>query len=108
VLGLVALGLLAHSGCLGGYGGGTFYLMLPYTGINVAKATMLADCAEHLGAGGVRLPVLAGVLAGVAAATTYFPALLFPLWLSFYWKRGAGRFAAAFLSPPRWPSPLSH
>ena len=34
---------------------------------------------------------------GVAAGTAYFPALVFPLWLSFYWKRGSGRFCLAFM-----------
>ena len=38
-----------------------------------------------------RVPTLSGALLGVAAGTAYFPALVFPLWVSFYWKRGAGR-----------------
>jgi hypothetical protein len=45
---------------------------------------------------GYRWPLLAGLLLGLAAATAYFPLLVAPLWLSFYWKRGAGRFLAAF------------
>src|SRR5205807_2265927 len=32
----------------------------------------------------------------LAAGAVYFPLLLFPAWLGFYWRRGAGRFAAAF------------
>ena len=44
-----------------------------------------------------RLPTLAGMLLGLAAGSVYFPALVFPVWFSFYWRRGAGRFAAAFV-----------
>jgi hypothetical protein len=43
-----------------------------------------------------RLPTFAGVLLGLAAGTAYFPALVFPVWLSFYWRRGAGRFTVMF------------
>jgi hypothetical protein len=43
-----------------------------------------------------RLPTLSGLLLGLAAGTGYFPVFLFPVWLSFYWLRGAGRFAGAF------------
>jgi hypothetical protein len=41
---------------------------------------------------------VAGWLLGLAAGTTFFPALLLPLWLHFYWRRGAGRFLLGFLS----------
>ena len=44
-----------------------------------------------------RRPTLAGLLLGVAAGSVYFPALLLPVWLSFYWRRGGGRFLAAFV-----------
>ncbi len=44
-----------------------------------------------------RRPVLAGILLGLAAGSVYFPALLFPVWFSFYWRRGAGRFSGAFV-----------
>jgi hypothetical protein len=43
-----------------------------------------------------RKPTIAGLLLGLAAATTYFPILLLPLWLSFYWRRGVGRFIGGF------------
>jgi len=68
----------------------------------------LADGADHLGAGGVPPAGVGRRAVGLAAATTYFPALLFPLWLSFYWKRGAAVLPPPSWSPPRWPSPLSH
>jgi hypothetical protein len=40
--------------------------------------------------------MLAGLLLGLAAGTAYFPVVACPLWISFYWRRGAGRFAAVF------------
>jgi hypothetical protein len=41
------------------------------------------------------MPTLAGILLGLATATTYFPVVTLPVWLSFYWRRGIGRFAGA-------------
>jgi len=43
-----------------------------------------------------RLPILAGILLGLASVYAYFPALTFPIWVSFYWRRGATRFLTAF------------
>src|SRR5262249_33745098 len=48
-----------------------------------------------------RLPTVAGLLLGLAAGGAYFPVLIFPAWLSFYWRRGVGRFLFAFLSAAR-------
>jgi hypothetical protein len=39
---------------------------------------------------------LAGAFLGLAAGTVFFPLFTFPLWLSFYWRRGTTRFAVAF------------
>jgi hypothetical protein len=44
-----------------------------------------------------RKPTLAGLILGLAAGSVYFPVLLLPIWLSFYWKRGMGRFLVAFV-----------
>ena len=44
-----------------------------------------------------RRPWISGLLLGLAAGSVYFPALLFPLWLSFYGGRGLGRFVTTFL-----------
>jgi hypothetical protein len=45
-----------------------------------------------------RRVALAGWLLGVAAGTSVFPALLFPLWFGFYLSRGAVRFGLSFLA----------
>ena len=44
-----------------------------------------------------RRPTVAGLLLGVAAGSVYFPALVLPVWVSFYWRRGWGRFLTAFV-----------
>ena len=41
-----------------------------------------------------RSPTWTGVFLGLAAGTAYFPVLILPLWISFYWGR-AGRFLSA-------------
>jgi len=40
-----------------------------------------------------RRPVLAGVFLGLASGSVFFPAWTVPVWFSFYWRRGACRFA---------------
>jgi hypothetical protein len=43
-----------------------------------------------------RRPILCGSLLGVAAGSVFFPVVAAPVWISFYWRRGAVRFALAF------------
>ena len=92
----------------------TFYLLLPYNWLPVQFAGPLNNGVEPgllfeqvhqavpmafvLWAIAVcNMPTLAGLLLGLAAGSIYFPAFLFPAWLSFYWGRGAGRFSCAFV-----------
>ena len=97
VLGLILIGRLHFQDAAGGTAAATFYLILPYTGMYVRYAdhvwpmavivwTMLA----------YRRPSLAGLLLGLAAGGLYFPALLFPVFVSFYRGRGAVRFVFFF------------
>ena len=98
----VALGLVFVSGrhfkdWHAGVAAATSYLLLPYTALDVAQWHHVWPMALVLWAVyAYRIPTLSGALLGLAAATTYFPIVLFPIWLSFYWRRGAGRFAGAF------------
>jgi hypothetical protein len=41
-----------------------------------------------------RLPILSGLLIGLAGGLIYYPLFLLPLWGGFYWRRGAVRFFA--------------
>jgi hypothetical protein len=77
----------------------TFYLLLPYTGFHVGQLHHVLPMALFLGAIlAYRAPLLAGGVLGVAAAATYFPVFVLPIWLSFYRGRGMGRFLIAFLA----------
>jgi hypothetical protein len=73
----------------------TLYLLLPYTAFHVDQVHHVLPSALLVWAvAAYRRPTLAGLLIGLAAGMGYFPIFLFPGWLSFYWRRGAGRFAA--------------
>ena len=98
VLGLIFIGRWHFQDSAAGMAAATFYLMLPYTGLYVGQAHHVWPMALLVWAlATYKLPVLAGVFLGLAAGTMYFPAVLLPLWFSFYWKRGAGRFLGAFV-----------
>ena len=82
---------------LSGMAVATFYLILPYTGHYVPNLHHVWPMALIVWAlAAYRLPLVSGLLLGLAAGTMYFPVLLFPLWFSFYKDRGAGRFSSAF------------
>jgi hypothetical protein len=99
----VVAGLLVVGGRHFGDGGSgmaaaTLYLMLPYTGMYVSQLAHAWPVALVVWAvAAYRRPTLAGALLGLASATAVFPALVLPAWIGFYWKRGAGRFLAAFV-----------
>jgi hypothetical protein len=97
-LGLIAIARVHFQDTLAGMAAATFYLILPYTGHYVMYLLHVWPMALIIWALALyRMPLAAGTLLGLAAGTIYFPFLLFPLWLSFYWGRGAGRFALGFL-----------
>jgi hypothetical protein len=89
----------ALPGPAAGIGMATLYLLVPYTAFDIGRQlhhvwpTAFLVWAVYC----YRRPVLSGWLLGLAAGTALFPALLFPLWLGFYARRGAGRFARSFV-----------
>src|SRR4029077_12582832 len=88
VIGLVLIGYLHFQDPGAGMAAATFYLMLPYTGQYVGQAHHVWPMALVVWAlVAYRWPVTAGMLLGLASATAYFPTLVLPLWLSFYWGR---------------------
>jgi hypothetical protein len=98
VVGLIVVGWRHYQDAHAGFAAATFYLLLPYTAYHVDQVHHVLPTAFLVWAvAAYRRPAVAGLLLGLAALTGYFPALLFPAWLGFYWRRGAGRFAAAFL-----------
>lgn len=74
------------------------HVLIPYTAYHVGQAHHILPAALLTWAVlCYRRPCLSGSLIGVAAGSSFFPVLLFPLWLGFYWRRGATRFAGYFL-----------
>ncbi len=98
VLGLIVLAWRHFQDAATGMAAATFYLMLPYTGYHVGQVHHVWPMALVVWALVLyRTPTFSGMLLGLAAGTIYFPALLLPLWLSFYRGRGTWRFLAMFL-----------
>jgi hypothetical protein len=101
VVGMVLIGWRHFDDLHAGVAAATFYLLLPY-------AYLLLPYTE-LGLGQwyhalpmalmvwavfcYRRPLLAGMFLGLASGSVFFPAWTVPVWLSFYWRRGACRFA---------------
>jgi hypothetical protein len=99
VIGLVMIGLRHFQDRAAGIGMGTLYLLVPYTAYHIGQLHHVWPAAFLVWAVFCyRKPITAGWLLGLAAGSSLFPILLLPLWAGFYSRRGAGRFALAFLS----------
>ncbi|MBA4191043.1 MAG: hypothetical protein C0467_23910 [Planctomycetaceae bacterium] len=100
VVGLLMIGLKHFQDLASGIGMGTLYLLVPYTAFDIGRQLHHVWPTAFLvwAVFSYRRPVVAGWLLGLATGTALFPALLFPLWFGFYARRGAGRFARAFLA----------
>lgn len=97
VAGLIVVGICHFQDVHAGVAAATCYLLLPYTALQIGQAHMLWLAVLLVWAvASYRRPLLAGMLLGLGAGTVYLPALLAPLWFSFYWRRGAGRFVVGF------------
>ena len=95
--GLIVVGLRHFNDLHAGMAAATFYLLLPYTALHVEQWHHVWPMALVVWAVVFyRKPSLAGLLLGLAAGTVYFPLLILPVWCSFYWGRGDGRFLGAF------------
>jgi hypothetical protein len=105
VVGLMLIGKQHFEHLLAGMAAATLYLLLPYTYLLMPETPLGLGRWDHAWPMALmiwavffyRRPTLAGLLLGSAAGTAFFPALLLPLWLSFYWRRGGGRFGFAFV-----------
>lgn len=98
VAGLIWIGCRHFQDATAGMAAATFYLLLPYTAFHVEQVHHVWPTALLVWAVfAYRKPAVSGLLLGIAAGTVYFSALLYPVWLSFYWRRGAGRFTVSFL-----------
>jgi hypothetical protein len=99
VIGLLMMGLRHFQDRAAGIGMATLYLLIPYTAYNISQLHHVWPTAFLVWAiYFYKRPITAGWLLGLAAGSSLFPILLLPLWIGFYFRRGAGRFSLAFLS----------
>ncbi|MFO0918749.1 MAG: hypothetical protein U0872_10600 [Planctomycetaceae bacterium] len=98
LLGLIFMGRWHFSDTNMGLAMATLYLLLPCTVLDVSKVNHVLPAAFLVWAIVFHSrPVVAGGLLGFACGTLFFPTFLLPIWLSFYWKRGALKFAASLV-----------
>jgi hypothetical protein len=105
VVGIILIGWRHYDDFHIGVAAATFYLLLPYTYLLMPATALGVGRWEQAWPMAMmvwsvfcyRKPILAGCFLGVAAGSVLFPVLTLPVWLSFYWRRGATRFGTAFL-----------
>jgi len=98
LIGLLMIGVRHFQDRTAGVGMATLYLLVPYTAYNIGQLHHVWPTAFLIWAFYFyRRPITAGWLLGLAAGSSLFPVLLLPLWVGFYSRRGAGRFAVSFL-----------
>lgn len=99
VIGMIMIGTCHFENFGIGVAAATLYLLLPYSAQIPARIDHIVPAALLVWAiFSYRLPSLAGVLIGFAAALSYYPIFLIPLWAAFYWNRGLYRFLATSFS----------
>ena len=93
VVGLLIVGYRHFANVRTGIAAAALYLLVPYTAQFAGRPDHVLPAALLVWAVVCyRRPLLSGVLIGLAIGVVYYPACLLPLWLSFYWARGRGRF----------------
>ncbi len=97
--GIIGIGYRHFNNPRAGVGCAMLYLLLPYTAQMTGRVDHALPAALLVWAVlSYRRPYIAGFFLGAAAGLVYYPLFLLPLWLSFYWQRGVGRFAGGALS----------
>ena len=98
VAGMVWLGYRHFDNIHTGVAAATLYLLTFYTSQLTSYVDHVVPAALLVWAvAAYRLPLLSGVLLGLAAGLIYYPLFLLPLWCSFYWRRGLVRFVVGVL-----------
>jgi hypothetical protein len=98
VAGMVWIGYRHFDNIHTGVAAATLYLLNFYTSQMTSYVDHVVPAALLIWAvAAYRLPLLSGVLLGLAAGLIYYPLFLLPLWCSFYWRRGLVRFVVGVL-----------
>ncbi len=93
IVGIVLVAYRHFGNIANGIGAATLYLMLPYTSQMTGRVDHFLPAALLVWAVFFyRRPAISGLLVGAAFGCVYYPLFLLPLWISFYWHRGAFRF----------------
>jgi hypothetical protein len=105
VVGLALIGWRHFDDLHAGIAAAAFYLLLPYTYLLMPATSLGVGRWDHAWpmalmiwtVAAYRRPALSGMFLGLATGTVFFPILVLPVWVSFYWRRGAARFLASFI-----------
>lgn len=93
VTGMVWIGFRHFGNIHTGVAAATLYLLTFYTSQFTSQMDHVVPAMLLVWAvAAYRLPILSGVLLGLAAGMIYYPLFLLPLWCGFYWRRGLVRF----------------
>jgi len=91
---LVMIGRANFGSLQTGLAAALIYLLLPYVNQFSARLDHVVPAfAILLAVAFYRRPFVSGAALGVAGSLVFYPLFLIPLWLGFYWKKGAVRFA---------------
>ena len=93
VVTMILIGRVHFGSVQTGCAAALLYLLLPYINQFSARLDHIAPALLILLAVLLyRRPFLAGMALGIAGSLVFYPFLLLPLWIAFYWKKGLGRF----------------
>jgi hypothetical protein len=96
VAALIVIGAWHFQDLSAGMAAAAMYLLVPYIAFHITQIHHVWPTALMLWAVVFyRKPVLAGALVGAATGSLFFPAVTLPIWISFYWRRGARPFLGA-------------
>lgn len=99
VLHLFLIGWMHFKSISVGVAASLLYLLMPYTAVLLLNTSqVVASLFIVLALAWYRLPMLAGLFLGLGTGFGFFPVILVPAWLGFYYKRGHGRFLFSYLS----------
>ena len=97
--GIIMVGWRHFSNFNTGVAAATLYLLLPYTYQFPSRIDHIIPAALLVWAVVFyHRPWISGILIGFAASLVYYPWFLIPLWIGFYWRRGAFRFTIGAVS----------